>query len=109
MRPASCSEEDWQKEKDRRRRQAEHDRQRATGTAQGKGSAARLTPANPVAAAESNAAHLTPVSPEVAAARADAAERVDQQRRERDAAGRGRGNDRSTPYWRARDRGDGKT
>ena len=113
VRPAGCSEEDWQKEQDRRRRQAEHDRQKAQGISQGKGSAARLTPANPAAANENNAAQLTPVNPEVAAARAKAAARAaaraEQQRREPRVAERGRGgNDRANPYWRTRDRGDRK-
>ena len=113
VRPAGCSEEDWRKEQDRRKRQAEHDRQRAQGVSQGKGSAARLTPANPAVAVENNAAQLTPVNPEVAAARAKAAARAaaraEQQRREPRVAERGRGdNDRANPYWRIRDRGDRK-
>ena len=101
VKPADCSEEDWQKEQDRRKRQAEHDRQKAQGTSQGKGSAARLTPANPAVAAENNAVQLIPASPAVTAARARAAARVEQQR------GKG-GNDRATPYWKPRDRGGRK-
>lgn len=112
VRPAGCSEEDWQREQDRRKRQAEHDRQKhekAQGISQGKGSAARLTPANPAATVENNAVQLTPADPEVAAARARAAARVEQQRHEPRVAERGRGeNDRANPYWRARDRGGRK-
>ena len=101
VKPAGCSEEDWQKEQDRRKRQAENDRQKHQGLSQGKGSAARLTPANPAVATENNAIQLTPARPDVTAARARAAARVERQR------GRG-GNDRDNPYWKPKDRGSHK-
>ena len=86
-------------ERERRRRQAEHDRQEAQRV--------RLTPAGPAADVEGNAVQLTPVNPAIAAARANAAERVE--RRERNATGRGKGDtNRPTPYWRVRD-GKGKS
>ena len=109
VRPAGCSEEAWEKEQDRRKRQAEHDRQRAQSMSQGKGSAARLTPANPAVPAENNAAQLTPANPAVTAARARAAARVERQRHDPRAAERGSGkSDRATPYWRERDKGGHK-
>ena len=101
VRPAGCSEEGWQREQDRRKRQAENDRQQAQGRSQGKGSAARLTPANPAVAVENNAVQLIPANPKVNAARARAAERVERQR------GKG-GNNRDNPYWRPKDRGSHK-
>jgi len=95
VKPANCSDEDWQRETERRRRQAEHDRQEAAQRV-------RLTPAGPAADVDDNAVRLSPVNPAIAAARANAAERVE--RRERNATGRGKGDtSRPTPYWRARD------
>ena len=104
VRPPGCTDEAWEKEQDRRKLQAEHDRQIAKSMSQGKGSGARLTPANPAVPAENTAAQLTPADPVVTAARARAAARVERQRHDPRAAERGGGkSDRATPYWRNKD------
>ena len=100
VKPAGCSEEDWQKEQDRRKRQAENDRQ-GPGQVTREGLCSSSDPANPAVAVENNAVQLIPASPEVNAARARAAARVERQR------GKG-GNNRDNPYWRPKDRGSHK-